>query len=1105
MRSVSFNKLICAVTLLYSLPVYAIEYFYVRDSQGRSFAEIRFFSILDQEFDADAHDAPLFSTWDLSASQKELALNGVKYWANIIRVPSNGRAATFNVGTMDEENAYAFSPNLTHFFYPTVSLAQEQLQNGYYGERYYGAHVAIGIGKLKWNDSVKTSHVPMETGVNLSATLLHEVAHALGLSSTVHEASTTDGTYTPSFASHLNLWTRGLRDDNGNASETGQDIWCTGCTNPAGSNYFDLRKDEGYFTGTYVDQVLAGGLKGVPVKILSPYGSVDSNYMSHSELKNSLMSHQAYRNYATFMEAELAVMQDLGYDIDRRNLYGHSIYGSGLTVNNRNGYFQRNSSGTAYVDNTYNTSELGLGLHIYGSNNRVTQLANLLSSGNGGGGIRVDGEGNALTVSYGTQVHANGAYGRGVMFAYGKNHTFIHHGDIQATGTHGIAASFDFGNNMLSNDDEYRGSYIYTVDGAAKTILPELDGALVTRFDVAGKLTGRYASIYISDNAYVENINIMHGAVLSGDIISLYNQKASGNAQRLTNLSFGLQNEGSNVTPSLADNAFRIYFDGNIKGIDNFRLQLKGGETILNGHHSVYDVVISELATLAGNSSYHLNSAGSFTNNGTLTVSGHNTVSINGNYTQSATGMLTVGVSGEGVLSTLVVSGSATLAGTLGIELVPGWFANGYSFTTDTWVTASSTSGSFPIFAVLQSSPTLTVNSDQALPNGRHGIIVTRASDAYASQARGDANGKSVGSALDRIAPNAPVAIQPLLAAMDFSSSEGNYIRIAFQQLTPTVYSKMFTTSLLREHRITNTLATAWQAMDTNANSSATWEVFAVPFASTYSDDINLYLIESNVDSSMMGIVFGAERREGDHWKIGAHGALSSNSTKLNKDIPGSGSSTAVSGGVQARFEPNPYSGLHAYSVARFGVEISKLDRSIIIGQHASKLSGAWSNITTSMTAGGGWRWQTGQSSSIGAIAGVDYTMIKRPALTENGSAEALDLDPTTYNTLRMRLGGEWRSIVKMQSGHEFITNLQTSWNYGLLGTSVKQSARFKNNPEGSFESTHEVMGANSVDVQGGMTYDVRPNIKLNGGLAATMWMGGGMEFSGAVSVNWQF
>ena len=47
------------------------------------------------------------------------------------------------------------------------------------------------------------------------------------------------------------------------------------------------------------------------------------------------------------MEAEMATLQDIGYTIDRRNLFGYSVYGDDLTLTNTNGYFARNAAGTA--------------------------------------------------------------------------------------------------------------------------------------------------------------------------------------------------------------------------------------------------------------------------------------------------------------------------------------------------------------------------------------------------------------------------------------------------------------------------------------------------------------------------------------------------------------------------------------------------------------------------------------------------------------------------------------------------------------------------------------------------------------------------------------
>ena len=129
------------------------------------------------------------------------------------------------------------------------------------------------------------------------------------------------------------------------------------------------------------------------------------------------MSHQRYRSYVNFMEAELAVLQDMGYKIDRRNFYGRSIYNDGLTLTNYHGFSKRENG--EYVDG-YNSSTFGIGLHIYGSNNNITQAGNVFSNGAGGVGIRVDGINNTITVPKYTEIHADGSDSASVLVAYGK-------------------------------------------------------------------------------------------------------------------------------------------------------------------------------------------------------------------------------------------------------------------------------------------------------------------------------------------------------------------------------------------------------------------------------------------------------------------------------------------------------------------------------------------------------------------------------------------------------------------------------------------------------------------------------------------------------------
>src|SRR5690606_9860310 len=314
------------------------------------------------------------------------------------------------------------------------------------------------------------------------------------------------------------------------------------------------------------------------------------------------------------MEAELIVLQDLGYTSNRRNFFGRSVYGSDLDIINYRGFFARNTEGTHYIRGEYNRATLGLGLHVYGDRNRVRQVADLLAAGEGGAGIRVDGVGNTIMIEPGVRVYANGVQGQGVMFTYGKDHALIHRGNVEAMGPQGVGLRFDFGGNSLSNARETRGSYIRTIEGEPYTLLPELDGSLVGQADITGRVAGREAAIHISDNAHVERIHIMRGARIEGDIVSHYAQRDERGDARLTTLSFGQRADDNGRATGIHDPAFALRYDGNIRGKANLALSLDGGFTELTAEHQLHDVTIQAPATMMASGTYELAEAGIFTN-----------------------------------------------------------------------------------------------------------------------------------------------------------------------------------------------------------------------------------------------------------------------------------------------------------------------------------------------------------------------------------------------------------------------------------------------------------------------------------------------------------
>ncbi len=533
---------------------------------------------------------------------------------------------------------------------------------------------ALSIGKM---GEKGTGRLPALTakgeGAGMSAVIVHEMMHGLGI---VAEAEPkVEGRYDPFIASKGNsIFSAHLRDLYGTPLKPGMkmekitpsDFEASKGVSPDTNTFYQIDPQKGeanfsgaYFTGDKVNEVLSmegeadvaqiawpdgsktKAVAGIPVNGYEAQRDEDTGKiyfspdMSHLELQNSMMSHQDYRNWNTFMEAELAVLQDIGYDqIDRRKFFGFSIYNNGLTYTNSHGF--------------KSSQDWGVGLHVYGSNNTITQQADLKTTGADAYGIRVDGAGNKLTVAEGTNVQANGTDGIGVLVSYGKGHSLNIQGNVEAAGEGGKALAFDFGGNLLGDKEEYRGSYFAVAKPEKKwedadSYPNAVDGALVEHIDISGSVKGKDAAIYISENALVKQVNVLNGASIEGDIISDWSPEKNRYGEYgenmtlhipedeedgLTYVTFGLKADEDGQATEDADPDFKMTYNGNIKG-ESVDIEVKGGTLTYGGSADINLLETDEGATLSlvGKSAV---AAAGITSNGTVSMSDDSAIILDG-------------------------------------------------------------------------------------------------------------------------------------------------------------------------------------------------------------------------------------------------------------------------------------------------------------------------------------------------------------------------------------------------------------------------------------------------------------------------------------------
>ncbi|MGN0916442.1 MAG: autotransporter domain-containing protein [Succinivibrio sp.] len=940
---------------------------------------------------------------------------------------------------------------------------------------------------------------------DLSSTIIHEFSHALGIIAVLDRDS--DGNYSFDPKNYY-TFNSGLRDIYGNSPQPGMKIGFYEQGDGPDSGKFVVHRSElsyltdiydgyagVYFTGKNVDEVLNGALIAYPAGsgLMDPVPGIPMNCFedttgdfSHLELQNGLMSHQFYRNWNVLMEAELAVLQDCGVEMDRRNAYGYSIYNSGTADNiryfeNTNPYYKRTSDGQ-WITGEHNPTAYGIGLHVYGSYNSVLQKSELLSSGNYGIGIRVDGVHNEITIPNGSRVEATGKGGIGVLYSWGKEHELNIAGSVKADRN---AVQFDFGDNCLGNTFEYQGSYIRTKNITDEgRLLDELKGSLIKDFNLSGSIEGGKNAIYISSNAYVENINILRGASISGDILSEWNPTAvnqNANINNIylltTNLAFGMAADENGKAIEEPDPQFNLTYNGNITGTSGMEVIFAGGKTSINGNVDVLSATVEKTATAGGNTVYTfyddnsgLADRGTFTNYGT--VSPGNSIGeivVNGYYVQDSSGVLNMEYGSDGSTDRLIVALDATLDGKLRIEPYRGYYASGavtdlsLADMISVWGTAT-VSSEFIASALAEQrldSPTLqqkvTIKTGgNTLEDTVYSATITRKPQAYSRYALSD-NARRLGTGFDKAAGNAIGLLQGAVAALDYSSMSGSDIAYALERMNPSVYANAVQ-GVFDHQQIVNDFS--YRQMNSSKAKGSGINTYAQTYLTHGSRGHGKESIDSD---SNFGVMAGFDNVSDSGFLKGLY--LDANQRYTKTRNHSSVHDTSLYGGARVLVGVNTDNTLTFAADARIGFDRITAERGVAFLSVADSYKNDYTALGSSVSAKLGYEIK-GDNLSYTLNGGVDYHYLRTPKVDEGMQATALSIDKESFNSLKVSLGVDVAS-----QRHQLTDDVQFGFNgsvvyrYELIDRSGVFNARFNN--AGNSDFTHEVysLGRNSIDM----------------------------------------
>lgn len=1147
----------------------AYEEFRVNTADGRPFLS---FLVLapDEPSSIDDPDGGYGGERLLRDNEKQAILRGTDYLAALLKdslhntapvrielLPLNGLDG-FGSAALAE----ADSPEADQFGTVAAAFLENVFRDNSLATQGFYLLWEPSEGDVDWNDGPLTPLYQDNKQTGLASVTLHEFTHLLGVGAYVEPTGNWhefEGTYpyeeSVLVAPNLN-WVAGLRDIYGHEAKPGMVVLPVGADAPTdGKDVFWIGPnwswnsdnaaidhfDGTYFTGENVQAVLDGAMiqfpdgnpsavPGIPVNGWeADWNEEEAGYffpeLSHIELQNSLLSHQNWRNWGTMMEAEIAVLQDLGYEIDRKDWFGHSVYNSGESAEqpyvyiNRTPFYARNENGDGWLAGIPNTNPWGIGLHVYGQHTDVTQAADILTTGDYAIGVRVDGSGSTLRIAPSTHVRSDGEAGTGILVSYGKDHHVVSQGVVTALGNSGIAARFDFGYNMLGEGYEDRGSYrhwVYNDGGGDAKRDPArigLDGALIDAFDLSGTLAGGKAAIFIGETAFVRAINVMAGARLEGDIVSEWipssalltlPEESDFNAY-VTEITFGLAANDVGEATSTAQSDFSLSYSGDIYGRTDsstetgrltaaVRLRVAGGTLEYNGTADVLNVAVAKDAVLSGNGTFRLSSlsavsetaaeartlsdeetlsGGDFRNEGIVSpgtaADPVGRISIEGTYIEGETGALLLSFSADGKTDQLEASSAASTSGdkldTLRaqFEAAPDYYADG-SLTVDfsNAVTIGEETISLTGTDLLSTaSPTLSLSGTFDASSGTLSVTASREANAYSRHAA-ERHLRAVALAFDRHADEASGGMTKLIAALDFSAADGSTLPSAYQALLPDVFDRAGAASVYAASRTSDALVFGRLAAG------------ASPAGETSPDAKRVFIMplggryrdDDAAKTTMAGVLFGADARttlDAGSLTAGGHAAF----LKRRDDFSGAHGSRldaeAFYAGLHARFEPSAISGAYGFGAIQGFVENADLSRHAAFAGWHDRAESDWTGWGATAVLGAGFDFEVTDAFSFGPIAKIDAGISHRPDVTEKSrEGAALHVESESYASVRSSLGLRF-GLQGRASAYDVSASAAALWNHAWLDRAGEARASFRDWRDVSFSAPDEAPAKNTA------------------------------------------